>query len=66
MPPYLLIYDIVICFKRKNKVHSAEQNYDSDYDELRTRFMNEYDRANPITKDLAFKEYMLFLKSSAI
>jgi len=64
VPLYLVIYDLFVFCKRQNKVESKEQNYDVDYDDMRTKFMNEYDRANPITKDLAFKDYFSFIKST--
>lgn len=63
VPLYLLIFDLFVCCKKHNKVASKEQNYDADYDDIRTKFLTEYDRANPITKDLAFKEYFNFIKS---
>ena len=62
MPLYLVIYDLFVCLKKKNKVQSLEQNYDEDYDQVKTKFMNEYDRANPITKDIALKEFFNFIK----
>lgn len=59
-PLYLLLLNsFTSCFKG-NKV--TEQNYMVDYDDLRTRFSNEYDRANPLTKDEALAEYFNFMK----
>lgn len=63
VPLYLVIYDLFVYCRKHNKVESKEQNYDVDYDDMRTKFMNEYDRANPITKDLAFNDYFNFIKS---
>lgn len=59
-PLYLLLLNsFKNCFT-KGKV--TEQNFLVDYDELRTRFPNEYDRANPLTKDEALTEYFNFMK----
>ena len=63
LPLYLLIYDLLGICRKANKVLSKEQNYDEDYDNIRTKFMNEYDRANPITKDQALKEYLHYMAS---
>ena len=63
LPLYLLIYDLLSICRKANKVLSKEQNYDEDYDNIRTKFMNEYDRANPITKDQALKEYLHYMAS---
>lgn len=41
---------------------TQEQNYTVDYDEIRMRFSNEYDRANPITKEEALKDYFMFMQ----
>ena len=41
-----------------------EQNYTVDYDEMRIKFTNEYDRANPITKEDALKDYFMFMQSN--
>ena len=45
---------------------TQEQNYRIDYDEFRTRFSNEYDRANPITKEEGLKEYFNFMSCKVI
>ena len=63
-PIYLLIYDIIVCLQKKNKVQSKEQNYDEDYNRMRTLFSTEYDRANPITKSKALQEYFSFIVGS--
>ena len=62
LPLYLFIYDLLTYCRRSNKVGSKEQNYEIDYEEIRTKFMNEYDRANPITKDQAMKDYLHYIK----
>lgn len=54
---------MIFCFKLEDK-EFKEQNYDTDYDDLRTKYQNEYDRANPLTKELALIEYFKFIKSS--
>ena len=41
---------------------AQEQNYVVDYDEIRIRFTNEYDRANPLTKEAALKDYFQFMQ----
>lgn len=43
-----------------------EQNYTVDYDEIRIRFPNEFDRANPVTKEDALKEYFMFMQCRLI
>lgn len=45
-------------FKEKRE---AEQNLKVDYDEMRLRFSNEYDRCNPITKSEAVNDYFKFM-----
>ena len=45
---------------------TQEQNYTIDYDDFRIRFSNEFDRANPITKDDALIDYFNFMKSSLL
>lgn len=63
VPLYLFIYDLLTYCRKSKQVHSKEQNYEVDYDEIRTKFTNEYDRSNPVTKDQALKEYFNFIKS---
>jgi hypothetical protein len=59
-PLYLLLLNsFQSCFKNAK---TTEQNYMVDYDDLRMRFPNEYDRANPLTKDEALVEYFAFMK----
>ena len=43
---------------------TQEQNYTVDYDEFRIRFSNEFDRANPMTKEEALADYFNFMKGS--
>jgi ABC-type Na+ efflux pump permease subunit len=63
-PLYLLLLNsFKSCFKN-TKI--TEQNYMVDYDELKTKFSNEYDRANPLTKDEALAEYFAFMKCSLL
>lgn len=62
-PLYLFFLDTFKDCAGENKAQ-IEKNYNIDYDEIRVFFLNEYDRANPITKEEALKEYMEFMKSS--
>lgn len=63
IPIHLLIYDLSSIFtKAKKQVHN-EQNYDKDYDILRTKFVNEYDRLNPVTKKQAKEAYLKYIES---
>lgn len=60
-PLYLLFLNSAkSCFEKPRQV--TEQNYNVDYDELRIKFLNEYDRANPLTKAQALAEYFQFMK----
>lgn len=43
-----------------------EQNFNTDYEELRHKFYSEYDRTNPITKNEATKEYFKAMKGKLI
>ena len=61
VPLYLLLLNTAKDCVKENK--KQEQNYMVDYDDIRMRFMTEYDRANPITKEYALKEYFAFMKS---
>lgn len=48
----------------KKLCDSKEEDYlIHSYDEMRLQFPVEYDRANPITRDIAMKEYLEFIKS---
>lgn len=49
------------CFRSSNKV---EQNYNTDYDMIRSKFTNEYDRANPITKEQGQREYFEYMRQT--
>lgn len=49
----------------KKLCDSKEEDYlIHSYDEMRLQFPVEYDRANPITRDIAMKEYLEFIKSN--
>ena len=48
------------CFSKSDV---AEQHMLIDYDDMRIRFLNEYDRTNPLTKEEALHEYFDFIKS---
>jgi hypothetical protein len=41
-----------------------ERNMDKPYDDLRIKFITEYDRANPITSHKAMAEYFRFIAGS--
>lgn len=59
-PLYLLFLNTFKdCFNKKNV---TEINLTVDYDEMRVRFLNEYDRANPVTKEDAMAEYFKFMR----
>jgi len=61
-PLYLVFLDTAKdCIKEDR---TTEQNYNIDYNQMRMRFLNEYDRANPITKEDATKDYFQYLKGS--
>ena len=64
-PFYLFFVDSLkgCCTNAKDRA-KVEMNYNVDYDELRPKFPNEYDRANPITKEEALVEYFEFIKST--
>jgi hypothetical protein len=60
-PLYLFFLDTFKDCAGENKAQ-IEKNWNVDYDEIRVFFLNEYDRANPITKEEGLKEYMDFMK----
>jgi hypothetical protein len=63
MPLYLPLFDVIQRCRKSNRVLAREQNYDEEYDDIRTKFSNEYDRSNPVTKDGALKDYFSFMRS---
>ena len=59
-PLYLFFMNTVKdCISTSN---AREINMDVDYDQMRIRFLNEYDRANPVTKEEALQEYFKFMR----
>lgn len=64
IPLHLLIYDVLVCTCKLKHSQMDEQHIDEDYDDMRTKFLNEYDRSNPVTKDQALAEYFQFIKSN--
>ncbi len=62
-PVYLFVENTArewLCCLIKDR---AVVNYKDDYDDHRLKFENEYDRANPITKEQAREDYLEFIKS---
>jgi len=45
---------------------SYERNLYQDYEELRHKFLTEYDRSNPVVRRSALKSYMRFIQSKKI
>lgn len=49
------------CYRRYE--NTVEKDLDENYENMRTRFLSEYDRSNPITHAKAMQEYFRFLES---
>ena len=65
-PLYLFFIDTFKDCIKSDNVASMEKNFEVDYDEMRMFFLNEYDRANPITQEQGMADYMNYMKGRMI
>ena len=45
-------------------IRNSEKNINVPYSELRHKFFTEYRRANPVTFNMALREYAMFMKGN--